>query len=267
LEARLATLEASGRLATFEKGQSSALTQVSGPYANQAKKMLDTSTPVTVYGGSRMTWSLASPYVERVQVLLQTEGRPLNADIELWRGPYDTPQKVRVYIEDGSMCPFIAVIETPRSPNTIAIRNTGQQEFPLAAHVVVDDRGPPGPSNVIKSSHANTPRNIQGGALRTYSFHSSVKSAQVFLKTDGGPLNARIELLQGPTDIKQVIEMSTEDGMNHPFFAVIETPGSGNVVRVINTDTVVFPLTAWVEPYLVGSDNFALEAVIGGDRV
>jgi hypothetical protein len=29
----------------------------------------------------------------------------------------------------------------------------------------------------------------------------------------------------------QVIELYTEDGRNRPFFCILETPGSGNVVR------------------------------------
>jgi len=217
-------------------------------------------TSLLVQGGSLRTWSYRSPAVEQVQVVLSTEGRPLDADIELWHGPDNTPCKMRVYVENGLLRPFSAVIETPRGPNTVAIRNIGQIEFPLAASVVADVVDTPTPECITSST------TIQGGALRTYPFDPSVDSVQVLLNTDGRPLNARIELLQGPNNNKQVIELYTEDGCDRPFFCTLATPGSGNVVRVVNTAPVEFPMTAGVVPYTINND-MGSGAVIGGDVV
>ncbi len=148
----------------------------------------DNSSPVIVQGGSLRTWSFANPAIESVQVLLKTEGRPLDADVELWQGPDNTPHKMRVYVEDGALRTFNAVIGTPRGPNTVAIRNIGQLEFPLDA-VVRPDRDDGLAANI--ASVAKRSETIQGGALRTYPFDPSVDSVAIILKTDGRPLNAR----------------------------------------------------------------------------
>jgi hypothetical protein len=198
--------------------------------------------------------------VEQVQVVLSTEGRPLDADIELWHGPDNTPVKIRAYVENGQLRPFSAVIETPRGPNTVAIRNIGQIEFPIAASVVAENIDQPTPE-CLESSMT-----IQGGALRTYPFDPTVDSVQVLLTTDGRPLNARIELLQGPNNNKQVIELYTEDGMDRPFFCFLATPGSGNVVRIVNTAPVEFPLAASVVAHSI-NDGMTSGAVLGGDVV
>merc|ERR1719506_2595350 len=199
---------------------------------------VEADSTILVQGGSLRTWSYRSPAVEQVQVVLGTEGRPLDADIELWHGPDNTPVKMRVYCENGQLRPFSAVIETPRGPNTVAIRNIGQIEFPIAANVVADEVDLPSPDAHSMST------TVQGGALRTYPFDPTVDSVEVLIKTDGRPLNARIELLQGPNNNKQVIELYTEDGCDRPFFCILETPGAGNVVRIVNTSPVEFPMTA-----------------------
>jgi hypothetical protein len=208
---------------------------------------------ITVQGGSLKTWSLKSPVIERVQVNLKTDGRPLNADIDLWHGPDNTPQKIAVYIEDGKARPFNAVIETPRGQNAVRIRNTATMEYPMKAIVETDDEGfvaerPVDPSNS---------QIVQGGAVKTYTFAATVGSIAVLMQTDGRPLNARIELLQGPNNNKQVIDIYTEDGILRPFYAVIQTPGSGHVVRVVNTATMEYPLMCSVEPYEV--ENYEYE--------
>lgn len=43
--------------------------------------------PIQIQGGSLKTWTFPNPRVESVQVFLKTEGRPLNANVEVWQGP------------------------------------------------------------------------------------------------------------------------------------------------------------------------------------
>jgi len=223
---------------------------MSGMTSRSIQSIWDTNSAVTLQGSTLKTWSFSDSSVQRVQILMKTEGRPLNADVELWQGPDNTPQKMRIYLEDGNLRPFCAIVESPRGSNAIAIRNTNSLEFPLQASVEGDKGG--NMSSVMKRiSSNNKPRVVQGGAVHTYPFAPAVDSVQIVLATDGRPLNARVELLQGPNNIKQVMELYTEDGLERPFVAIIETPGTGNVVRVVNTATIEYPLTASVEPYSV----------------
>lgn len=234
------------------------LTSILPPTAKAHKRPIS-DNPIVVQGDSLRTWSYKSPFVEQLQVTLSTEGRPLDADIELWNGPNNTPAKMRVYAENGKLRPLNVIVETPRAPNTIAIRNIGQLEFPFAANVRSD--------NVVTPSFdaSSSCETIQGGALRTYHFDAIVDAIQVLIKTDGRPLNARVELLQGPNNNKQVIELYTEDGFIRPFFCIIKTPGSGNVVRVVNTGPVEFPMVAGVVAHTINK-NFSSDAVVGGDN-
>jgi hypothetical protein len=192
--------------------------------------------------------------VDAVQVLLKSEGRPIDCDIDLWNGPDNTPHKMRVYVEDGALRTFSAIVGTPRGPNSIAVRNIGQLEFPIDAVVRPDmqDGLAASIASVVSRSEV-----IQGGAVRTWPFNPIVQSVAVILKTDGRPLNARIELLQGPNNNKQVVELYTEDGLERPFFAIIETPeAAGSVIRIVNTAPLEFPLYASVDEYTIGEYSY-----------
>lgn len=231
---------------------------ISNVRAPSVAEIWDSTMPVIVQGGSLRTWSFANPRVDAVQVLLKSEGRPIDADIDLWNGPDNTPHKMRVYIEDGARRTFSAIIGTPRGPNSIAVRNIGQLEFPLDAVVRPDmqDGLAASIASVVSRSEV-----IQGGAVRTWPFAPIVQSVAVIIKTDGRPLNARIELLQGPNNNKQVVELYTEDGLERPFFAIVETPeAAGSVIRIKNTAPLEFPLYASVDAYTVGDYDFVRDS-------
>jgi predicted secreted protein len=223
------------------------------------ERIWESSSPVRVEGGSLRTWSFVTPAIERVQVLMKSEGRPIHATLDLWQGPDNSPMQMKVYIEDGDFRPFNAIIETPGDQNSIAIRNTAQMEFPMAAALEANldytrRHGAPGLEEITQRlAHSSRPVTVQGGAVRTYPFDSYVDSVQIMLRTDGRPLTARIEMMQGPNNNKQVIDLYVEDGKTRPFVAIVETPGSGNVVRIVNTATVEFPMYASVEPYMMKS--------------
>ena len=61
---------------------------------------------ILVQGGSLRTWSYPNPALEHVQVVLSSEGRPIDAQIELWQGPGNIPSKMRAFVENGLLRRF-----------------------------------------------------------------------------------------------------------------------------------------------------------------
>jgi|TARA_B100000513_G_scaffold78302_1_gene31761 hypothetical protein len=73
---------------------------VSSPFKSNvvsptSKPMMSDGDAILVQGGSLRTWAYNSMAVEQVNVNLGTNGRPLDAEIELWHGPDNTPWKMR----------------------------------------------------------------------------------------------------------------------------------------------------------------------------
>ena len=131
----------------------------------------------------------------------------------------------------------------------MAVRNSGTSEYPLIATVAVGGaESTSGEDSMTAHNFDTQAKKIQGGAIKTFTFGANVESVQVLLTTNGLPLNARIELLQGPNNIKQTIDLYTDDGVGRPFYAIFETPGGGNVFRIVNTSTMEYPLSAAVGP-------------------
>lgn len=201
---------------------------------------------VKVEGDSLRTWSFVNPESDSELVVLKTDGRPLNANVDLWIGPDWTPYTMQVYTENGSERPFRTMVGTKGVTNTLAVKNTAAMEFPLSASCE-ETTGATNLGNIKKRiMDSMKGRKIEGGAVFTTPFDPKVNLVQVLLTTQGMKLNARIELLQGPNNIKQAVELHTNDGLNRPFYALLEAPGSGNVVRVVNLSTLEFPIIAYI---------------------
>ena len=125
----------------------------------QAYPVQQQQPSTTVQGGALRTWSQHYPTPEHNQVVIGTDGRPLDANLEVWQGPGNTPRRVRVYSEDGFLRPF-HTSEAPRGQaNTMAVRNTGPLEFPIHTTTWATAGGPHplGPSMSVPSAPAPMP--------------------------------------------------------------------------------------------------------------
>ena len=162
---------------------------------------------------------------------------------------------MEVYSGKGKLRPFKAVIESPGSHSSLFLRNLGTIEFPIHASVAPcneDGVGEPGMLPVSRGLYdMPIEKTLQGGSVYTYPLYPSVSSGHVYVTADGRPLNCKIELVQGPNAVKITMDLYTEDGLERPFYTVISTPGSANVIRIVNTASFEFPLQVVVEPFSV----------------
>ena len=198
-----------------------------------------------VEGKTLKTWDIGDTSIVRSQLAIKSSGRPVHTRVELWHTPAYVPTKMSMYTEDGNLRPIDCVIETPKHPKTVAIFNEGPMELPFDA--VVANTGL-GPAFAALENHDNV--NVQGGQITSYVFGPEVDSVQILIKPMNGERNikARIELTQGPNQVKQSYEIYASSGYKNPFYTVIQTPGAESTIRVINQNTVEFPFNAWLVP-------------------
>ena len=192
-----------------------------------------------VEGMTRKTWKFNDITKDTVQVAVASEGRPVNADVQLWLGPDWTPFTMKAYSEDGKLRPVQTLIGTRNKAAMIEVRNVGEYEFPFSAA-----------SNYAKGAMALVPQEIpattpgervDGGALRSFSLEPSTQQLEVVLNTAGKQLNARIELLNAPNNPKQTFEVFTNNGELNSLCVCFNTPDAGTTVRIVNLAPVEFP--------------------------
>jgi WW domain len=212
--------------------------------------------------GSRAFWSPRGP---QTLVSLGSGGgyrnAPVSANVEYWQGPGNIAQQVKTWSMDGALRPFQGEFETSGRnrhnggvsyPGSLHIRNTGPMEFPAA----VDVQGLPGSRGVGDPAALNLPpgrlspvENIDGGALRTWTVDASVDCVRVHIRSEGGPVNALVEVWQGPGQSMQVAEVYADDGLDKPFTTMIQTPGYGTTIAVRNIGPMTFPIKAQIEKF------------------
>jgi len=209
------------------------------------------SPQVRIEGLTRHSFQFYDSSREVTQVALTSNGRPVDADIELWIGPDWTPVKIHAYSEDGKQFPVQTLVGTRNKAANLEIKNTNPGEYPInaAASYAIEPL-----SNVRADLSAQGPgRYVEGGSKYIESFAADVNQLQVLLETNGKMLNAKIEMLNGPNNVKQEFEIFTNNGELNSLFVVFETPGQGNSVRVTNLATMEFPLNVHFQASDVGS--------------
>lgn len=205
----------------------------------------DTAASTACQGNTLKTWKIVSTDMDQVELAMRSEERsPIDADVELWHTPSFKPIQFHVYSECGLTRPVNVVLDAPEHPKTVAVYNQGPLEFPFEAAVAKPDRG------IMDGPLAQAvPERVQGGRITSYTFGGNVGSVQVLLKAEQNNMNAKIEITQGPNQVKQSIEVYAFAANKYPFYVVLQTPGfTETSLRIINQDTVEYPFDAWVVP-------------------
>ena len=202
----------------------------------------DGSSVQRIEGQTRKTWKFNDIGKDRVQVALESEGRPVHADIQLWIGPDWTPFSLKTYSEDGKARPIKTLVGTRNKHAMIEVQNKGEQNLPIkAASGYASDAMAKVPAEIPAMTEGVR---IDGNALRSWPVSADARQVEVVLHTDGRQLNAKIELLNAPNNPKQVYEVFTNNGDLNRLVVCFDVPDAGNTLRVVNLATVEFPCYA-----------------------
>lgn len=198
------------------------------------------------------------PYgCERVQYILHTPtGRPLKATVELWVGPI---RKVHTLEIKSEKAPVRATLKFKKGIEVITIRTGDDGELPVSACVIIptEDRADALNKNTELMWKNNPKTKIQGGciqggktktvgAIRYFHIPYGATAVQCIIwSKDVGKksFKLKIEILQGPNNIKQSYELQCGGG-SQPYHTIYELsndslPGEdgsvgGGVIRMIN---------------------------------
>lgn len=211
------------------------------------------SPNVVIHGQTRHTWNMADNSKEIVQIAMESTGRPLNADVQLWIGPDWTPVTIHAHSEDGKDYPIQTLVGTRNMAANVEVKNTGPSTMPVNSAVsyaispLADAR-----DRVAEEVEG---KYMEGGSVHHLSFAPEIDQLQVLLKTQGKQLNAKIELLNGPNNVKQEFEVFTNNGELNSLFVVFNTPGEGNAIRVKNLAPLEYPCEIFTKASKVGKSQ------------
>ena len=108
-------------------------------YAKGAMALVPQEIPATtdgvrVDGGALRSFPL-DPSAQQLEVVLNTEGKQLNAKIELLNAPNNPKQTFEVFTNNGELNSLCVCFNTPDAGNTVRIVNLAPVEFPCYIHL------------------------------------------------------------------------------------------------------------------------------------
>jgi len=113
--------------------------QAASNYAKGAMVLVPQDIPATtpatrVDGGARRSFPL-DPTTQQLEVVLNTDGKQLNARVEILNGPNNQKQTFEVFTNNGMLNSLCVCFNTPDAGNTVRIINLAPVEFPCYIHL------------------------------------------------------------------------------------------------------------------------------------
>jgi len=87
-----------------------------------------------VDGGALRSYPIDTS-AEQVEVVLKTDGKQLNARVELLNAPNNPKQTYEVFTNNGELNSLCVCFNTPDAGNTIRVVNLAPVEFPCNVHL------------------------------------------------------------------------------------------------------------------------------------
>jgi len=108
-------------------------------YAKGFMAQLPTDLPATtqgvkIAGGALRSFPLESA-VEKLELVLKTEGKQLNARIEILNAPNNPKQTYEVFTNNGELNSLCVCVSVPDEGSTVRIINLAPVEFPCHVHM------------------------------------------------------------------------------------------------------------------------------------
>lgn len=205
----------------------------------------DKKADIRIEGGKTLKTFAMPSHAERVQYILTSpNGRPVKAKVELWIGPNRCVHELIYDCMNGLTYPLKSTMQFKKLSPVLKVSTDGTFEFPLECGVFVPS---PEESKVVGSIcedmfysapmkdrvQGGSTIDNKGGAIRSFQIDPTWEKTQIMVwSKDVGKksFKTNIEVLQGPNNAKQHLNLRC-GGSTQPYHTVIDTPGSGWMIR------------------------------------
>jgi len=105
-----------------------------GAMAQVPKEVIASTQSVRVDGNALRSFPV-DPSTKQLEVVLNTDGRQLNARIELLNAPNNPKQTFEIFTNNGELNSLVVCFDIVDAGNTVRVVNLAPVEFPLYTHV------------------------------------------------------------------------------------------------------------------------------------